>query len=172
MKHRLVAGTINHWPDDDEWRNYTLDVANRPIWSSDLDIAVQPNFVCDLAAMPMFREAMFDEVRAHHVLEHLARDHATLALQEIHRILKPAGILDVEVPDIGRVTAAWAAGELDVAGFSQWLYGEQLPEHQPGDSHRWPWTEEQLRVALEIAGFRVDDPEPTGLAVRFRAVKR
>lgn len=171
MKHRLVAGTINHRADDGEWRNWHLDVENRGIWSADLEITVQPDFVADIAQLPIFRDEMFDEVRAHHVLEHLAHDRALLALDEFHRILVPGGILDVEVPDIARVIDAYTAGTLDHSGLSQWLYGEQLPDHTPGDSHRFPWTDLFLYDALEAADFEVGDPEDTGLAVRFRAVK-
>lgn len=171
MKTRLVCGTINDWRDDDEWLNYTLDIENRGIWSADLEIIVQPDFVADIATMPIFRAEMFDEVRAHHILEHLSRARAVLALDELHRILKPDGVLDVEVPDVLRVFKAYMAGELEHDGFSQWLYGEELSVHEPGDSHRYPWTELFLASALMDAGFTITEPEPTGLAVRFRAVK-
>jgi predicted SAM-dependent methyltransferase len=171
MKHRLIAGTINHWPDDGEWRNWHLDVENRGIWSSALEITVQPDFVADIACLPVFRDEMFDEVRAHHVLEHLPRSRAVLALAEFQRILVPGGVLDIEVPDVAGVLDAYADGQLDHPGLAQWLYGEELPEHTVGDSHRYPWTELVLFDALEDAEFEVGDPLDAGLAVRFRAVK-
>lgn len=171
VKHRLVAGTINHWPDDDEWRNWHLDVENRGIWSEELVCTVQPDFVADIAQLPIFRDEMFDEVRAHHVLEHLPRSRGVLALAEFHRVLVDGGVLDVEVPDVARVLDAYGAGELDHPGLAQWLYGEELAEHTAGDSHRYPWTELVLFDALEDADFDPGDPLETGLAVRFRAVK-
>jgi predicted SAM-dependent methyltransferase len=171
VKLRLIAGTINHWPDDGEWHNVTLDVSNRGVWDRELDMPLQPDFVGDIASLPQFRDDTFNEVRLHHVLEHLAPARGELALAELHRILKSGGVLDIEVPDLDKIAAAYTAGELDHAGVSQWLLGEQLANHESGDSHRSLWTESILSAALEAAGFAVGDPEETGLATRFRAVK-
>lgn len=170
-KRRLIAGTINSWPDDGEWVNFHLDVSDRGIWSRELDMTVQPDFVCDLASMPIFRDGMFDEVRAHHVLEHLAPDHAVMALAEVLRVLVPGGVLDVETPDIDRVCHAYVAGELDQDGLAQWLYGEQLPNHETSDSHRSLWTVDTLGRALRDHGFVSGQPIDAGYATRYRAVK-
>lgn len=172
MKHRLIAGTINHWPDGDGWQNWTLDVSDRPVWSSDLSMAVAPDFVADLTGgLPDFRDEMFDEVRVHHVLEHLSFDGTRAAAGAIWRILRPLGTLDVEVPDLDGIAQAYVAGELDFDGAQQWLYGEQLPNHLPGDSHRVAWTEAELRRVLTDAEFVVGPRLAEGLAIRFIATK-
>lgn len=172
MKHRLIAGTINHWPDTEEWQNWSLDVSPRPVWSSDLSIAVLPNFVADIAGgLPEFRSGMFDEIRCHHVLEHLTYRGAADAVLTFFRILRPDGVLDVEVPDFERISAAFAAGDLDWDGLQQWLHGEQLPQHQAGDSHRTSWTEPELRTVITRAGFDLGHREESGLALRIRAWK-
>lgn len=171
MKLRLVAGSINAWPDTDGWRNFVLDISNRGVWDRDLRMTVQPDFVDDIANLARFRADTFDEVRAHHVLEHLSEQRSLLALGEFHRVLKPAGVLDLEIPDIARVCLAWVREELDDDGLRQWLYGEQLPNHETGDSHRYAWMEHELRSVLTDIGFDVPVREETGLALRVRAVK-
>jgi predicted SAM-dependent methyltransferase len=171
VKIRAYMGTINRHPDEADWRNIDLDVSSRGIWDHDLNMAVNPDFVCDITDLTIFRDETFDAVVLNHVLEHLSYEHAHIALSEIIRVLKTGGELDIEVPDAERVTAAWIDGDLDDAGFAQWIYGEQLAEHEPGDSHRYAWTERTLRLALEKAGFRVGDRSPTGLALRFRVLK-
>jgi predicted SAM-dependent methyltransferase len=119
-----------------------------------------------------FRDEMFDEVVMHHVIEHLPLREARSAFSETLRVLKVEGTFDIEVPDIDRVVRAWLADELDDDGFQQWVYGEQLTNHEPGDSHRYGWTESNLVRELNEAGFRLDHPrEETGLALRFIARK-
>jgi SAM-dependent methyltransferase len=55
--------------------------------------------VCDLARAPWpFRDACAGEVRAWHVLEHLPGYALDTAMEEIHRILAPGGVLYVKVP--------------------------------------------------------------------------
>lgn len=171
MKKRLYTGSINARPDEDGWRNYVLDVSPRPVWDRDLSMAVLPDFVGDIAALVDFRDATFDEIVAHHVLEHLSLPRALAALAELNRVLVDGGTLDLEVPDIARVCKAWLHDELDHPGLIQWLYGEQLPQHEPGDSHRYGWTEQLLAAALAEARFEAGAPIDAGLACRFRAVK-
>lgn len=168
---KLVAGSINGWADEDGWRIYVLDVSGRGVWDRDLEMVVQPDFIADIAHLPQFRDETFHEIRLHHVLEHLPPGEAMLALMELHRILKPAGVLDIEVPDVLRVATAFANGELDHAGYSQWTLGEQLENHQPSDSHRSAWTETVLRDALGATRFVVGPREESGLALRFVARK-
>lgn len=171
MKLRLHAGTINHWPDEDGWQNYHLDVSPRPIWDRTIDMGVLPDFIADLSDLGQFRAETFDEIRCHHVLEHLPIDRALEAIAGLARILKTGCVLDVETPDVAKVCKAWLHDELDMAGLSQWLLGEQLQNHEPSDSHRSVWTEDSLRDALGLAELISGDPIESGYACRFRAVK-
>lgn len=169
MKLRLLAGTINDYTEEEGWRNFTLDAQPRPVWNHDLNMAVLPDFVADIADLSAFRGQMFDEIRFHHVLEHLPASESDDALSGLWRILKVGGILDIEVPDLDRVVSAYAAGELDLAGASQWLLGEQLPTHSIYDCHRSVWTAAELGVALAGNGFEPGERQPTGHAIRFLA---
>lgn len=171
MKRRLIAGTINHWADDAEWANYHLDISDRGVWSRDLETFVKPDFVTDIAAMIEVPAETFDEVRAHHVLEHLKSDRVEVAIEEVRRVLKPGGVFDVEVPDVGKVCLAYADGDLDLAGLRQWLYGETLAEHETADSHFSAFTAEWLAGILADHGFEPGDEIDAGHAARFRAVK-
>lgn len=171
MKYRLIAGTINHYVPEEGWENLHLDVSPRGIWHHDLNLTVAPDFVADLADLSFLREEMFDEVRAHHVLEHMSYQQAEAACQSVYRVLKPGGTFDVEVPDADRVCHAYVAGELDADALSQWLYGEQLPNHEPGDSHRYGHTPATLGGLLAQAGFKFGDRDDTGLALRYLAKK-
>lgn len=169
MKLRLCAGVINHYVPEEGWQNVHLDISDRGIWHPELGTFVRPEFIGDIANMIDFRDSMFDEVRLHHVLEHLTFDRGRVALGEIHRVLKPGGILDIEVPDMDRIIEAWKMGRHQPADLQQWIYGEQLPHHEPGDSHRYGYSGPVLKSCLQDAGFRIVEEPETGLAVRYRA---
>jgi predicted SAM-dependent methyltransferase len=171
MRFRLIAGTINRYQPEAGWINVHMDVSSRPIWITELSFAGLPDVVGDVANMVDFRDEMFDEVRMHHVIEHLPLERARSAFHETWRVLKPHGTFDIEVPDLDRVVRAWLADELDDGGVQQWLYGEQLANHEPGDSHRYGWTERNLIRELSDANFMLNPREETGLALRFIAQK-
>jgi len=171
VKKRLIAGTINHWADDEVWHNVHLDISDRGIHDAAIGAFVQPDVVADLSnGLPMFGDDTFDEVRAHHVLEHIPYG-GPLAIAAIFRVLKPGGVFDVEVPDMDRIAKAWVDGEHDHADLQQWIYGEQLKNHEPGDSHRFAFSEDVLRDLLMAAGFTVGERMETGLALRLIATK-
>lgn len=170
MKTRLVAGTINNYPDQEGLRVYNLDASNRGIWDAGIEAFVQPDFVMDIAHMPEFRDDMFDEVICHHVLEHLAPGQTILALREFFRILKPLGTFDVEVPDMDVVAAQWLSGERSQADLQQWIHGEDLDG--PFDGHRYSWTARSMQEALLETGFNIlQEPKEPNLAARFIAAK-
>lgn len=65
----------------------------------DVSPAYSPNFQHDMLQMPWpFEDATFDALRCWHVLEHIERKHQIDVMNEMHRILKPGGVADIEVP--------------------------------------------------------------------------
>lgn len=171
MKKRLIVGVINRYYPEEGWQNWHLDVSDRGIWDPEIEMTVYPDFVGDVADLADFRDETFDEVRAHHVLEHLTVADVESAAEGVHRILVPGGVFDVEVPDVSRVGRAIESGELERDGWNQWLYGEALVNHEPGDTHRSGWTYNELSAVLGAAGFGVGVREETGLALRLLAYK-
>ncbi len=65
-----------------------------------LDVALLKgvDVVADLRGGIPFDEGTFDKVIAHHVLEHFFPDDLINLMNEIHRVLKDGGVIDIEVP--------------------------------------------------------------------------
>lgn len=170
MKVRLIAGTINRYPDDEEWRNIHLDAEDRPIYDQQTGIMVKPDVIAKLEdELPMFPDETFDEVRCSHVIEHLSLDHAGLAFAAIFRVLRHGGTFDVETPDMDRIAEAWLNRAYSLEELQQWIHGEDMGGRF--DGHRSSWNEAMLRERLHSAGFTIGVREETGLAVRVIAEK-
>jgi ubiquinone/menaquinone biosynthesis C-methylase UbiE len=174
MKKRLIAGTINHRANDEEWENVHLDISSRGIYDENQGRArfVPPDVVADLSdGLPMFDRDTFDEVRLNHVLEHLPLEPLKLTLAAVFRVLKPGGVADIEVPDMDAVCKAWVDGQYTRDQLQQWIFGEQLKHHEPGDSHRYGFWEERLRELLHAAGFVAGERIDAGLGLHLLAQK-
>jgi SAM-dependent methyltransferase len=175
VKLRLIAGTINDYTAEEGWKNFTLDVSERKVWDHDLESFVLPDFLADVAdgvELADMRAAMFDQIRFHHVLEHIPIDRAPAAVRTLYRLLKPGGELDIEVPNVDAIARAYITGDLDLDGLSQWFLGEQLPTHTIYDCHRSVWTERTIRGVLSASGFRSPHAKiDAGYAIRFLAVR-
>lgn len=91
---------------------------------------------------------VFDEIICSEVLEHLARD--AEVVRSFARILKPAGVLHVCVPN---------AEHPDNRGRAR-------AEHESGGHVRPGYTPESLRALLEPAGFRVAEIQGLGGPIR------
>jgi predicted SAM-dependent methyltransferase len=61
------------------------------------DIAGQPDVRCDARFLP-FRGGAFEGIKCHHVLEHIERRDLVGVMNEAHRVLKPGGAIDIEMP--------------------------------------------------------------------------
>lgn len=67
----------------------------------DWNVLANPDVCHDLNVVPYpFGDSAFDLIEADHVLEHLDRPFAVMA--EIHRILRPGGLLIIKVPHFSR----------------------------------------------------------------------
>lgn len=95
----------------------------------------------------------FDAVVMHHVLEHLPDSFATL--EEVHRILRPGGIVAVEVPNFGSIDA-----RIDKSIFCQVL---DLPRHL------YFFTPQTLQMTLEKTGFEVLSCAPS-ISKKFKGL--
>ena len=69
-------------------------------WESiDRSDAYKPDYVHDLTDFPWpFEDEAFDELRCSHILEHIDRSLLVSVMNEMHRIMKPGGMLHIESP--------------------------------------------------------------------------
>lgn len=124
-----------------------------------VDVQGDPDIKADVRSLPI-PDACVDEAVSIHVLEHLYRWEAPAALREWHRVLKPGGLLAIEVPDLLKCAASIIAGGKERAGvwgvFGDPNYGDPLMVH------RWCYTAAELCGELRKVGFarvRVRDPQ-------------
>lgn len=93
-----------------------------------------------------FPNAAFDAVHMSHVLEHLLDPKATLA--EIHRILRPGGVVVIEVPN--------ELGDLFTSIQTTVLRRPQLPYEVP-EPHTFFFSARTLSRLVSAAGFKSVD---------------
>lgn len=66
--------------------------------SLDRDPATKPDVCHDIETRFPFEDNAFDEVRAFHILEHVHTEKKTFVMYEIWRVLKPGGVVEIEMP--------------------------------------------------------------------------
>lgn len=102
-------------------------------------------FLADILDYPS-RDDVFDVVFFNHVLEHIPGDDR--ALQTVHRILKPGGLLVLGVPNEG----AW---------WWQWAY-RRAPHVRANTDHVNFYTADSLSTKVRGAGLVVSEVEHLG----------
>ena len=116
-----------------------------------------PEILAGALSVPL-PDGCADEIMAIHGFEHLYRWEAPQALAEWRRLLKPGGLLVLEMPDVKkcaknliRFIETEDVKSLDsLAMFG--LYGD--PGYQdPFMCHRWGWTPKTLKPLLKANGF-------------------
>lgn len=123
----------------------------------------------DAVGLP-FDSDYFDEVIMVHCLEHLDMEQGNLAIKEAHRVLKPGGTFDVELPDLLKACELMPTVHVTALGDNQpWhrimglLYGAVGIEHGgEGQYHLCGYTQEYLRFKLEERGFKDIKLVPVG----------
>ena len=85
------------------WREIRLDI----------DPDVHPDFVASMTDMRVIADQKVDAVYSSHNLEHLYPHEVPLALREMRRVLKPAGVAFIALPDLQEVARHVADGKLE-----------------------------------------------------------
>jgi len=135
---------------------------------TNLDIRKAENVdvVCDCRKLP-FGDNSIEEIKAHHILEHFATDETCSVLMEWKRVLKPNGIMEVQVPDGEQIYKSYIASqsnEREIRKGFEWVaqkmygcvetnrawHGKDCWKYMHKNVFNW----ESLRRALEEAGFR------------------
>lgn len=116
-----------------------------------------------------------DAVAAIHVLEHFYRWEAPAMLAEWRRILKPGGVLILELPCMdkvfGYVAQCIEKREPMVPFMSLYaLYGD--PKHEnPLMTHKYGWFTAELQRVLESVGFTTIRSERPRYHFEFRDMR-
>jgi glycosyltransferase involved in cell wall biosynthesis len=93
-----------------------------------------------------------DEIRALYIIEHFTFHEVAKVLGEWYRVLKPGGKLVLETPDFLESCRAFVNGD---EGFRVHIYGHFFCfPWMPGQTHKFLFTETQLRTNLTWAGFK------------------
>jgi hypothetical protein len=130
----------------------------------DIDPDVHPDFIASLTDMHVIPDGLVDAVYSSQAIEHLYSHEVSLALREIHRVLKPTGFTLITLPDLQEVARHVAEGRLEdplymspagpVAPLDI-LYGHR-PAQVSGNVLKAPrtgFTSATLASALINAGF-------------------
>lgn len=94
-----------------------------------------------------FDQQAFDKVLGFHVLEHIPIEKALHFFQESHRVLKPAGLLILECPDMVGMAKDFVNGNW---GEIRRIYAS---DREPGDQHRWGYDASSMSTLAMVTGF-------------------
>jgi len=111
------------------------------------------DLVLDVRKGLPFSDGSVDRIVAHHFLEHLSLDEASVVVRDWHRVLRVNGICEVCVPDVFLGAQMARLGQWT---FSEWLgalYGAE-ETHVPAQQHRWGYTGDTVGELCRAAGFR------------------
>jgi len=86
-----------------EWEEIRLDV----------DPSVEPDIVTSMTDIDAIADASVDAIWSSHNLEHLESHEVPLALREWRRVLRPAGIAFMTLPDLAQVAKLVADDEIN-----------------------------------------------------------
>jgi len=110
----------------------------------------------DVQKLP-YPDNSVDEIKAFHIIEHFNFFEIKDVLEEWYRVLKPGGRLYLETPDFLETCRSFVEGTTAMP-IEEWrvtLYGHFFAHPWvPGQTHKFLFTENQLRTNLSWAGFK------------------
>lgn len=112
----------------------------------------------DVSKLP-YDDNTVDEIKAFHIIEHFHFFEIQEVLKEWYRVLKPGGKLYLETPDFLETCRSFVEGNpatgMDIEQWRILLYGHFFAHAWiPGQTHKFLFTETQLRANLGWAGFQ------------------
>jgi len=139
-----------------------------------VDLYAPDDAVCDVRFDVMklpYPDNSVDEIKAFHIIEHFHFNETKELFNEWYRVLKPGGKLWLETPDFLASCKSFVEGNpsTDIENWRLFLYGNffATADPIPGQTHKFLFTEHQLRVNLSWAKFnRVNRLQPTSKYVQ------
>lgn len=139
----------------------------------DINPGCKPHIVGSILDMKKIEDHSMDAVYTSHVLEHLYAHEAPIALKEMWRVLKPAGMAVVIVPDIQYLGEKIGRGELEDKLYMSdagpisvcdvlWGYRPALAKGNIYMAHKFGYTKDTLGKRLSAAGFETIKVRRTG----------
>jgi predicted SAM-dependent methyltransferase len=114
------------------------------------DLGVRPLIICDISERMPFEGDQFKEIHGMHCLEHISHLKTDAVLREWNRILRPGGLLRIDVPNL-RYWATRIVNDLRDQEAVVHLYGNQ--DYGDLNVHRTGFTDSLLELAYLKAGF-------------------
>lgn len=143
---------VASWPSAFHRLLYRFSGANRYYSLSDYCALLQDHVFVhrDLSGCLPFPDQSVDFLYCSHFLEHLSRPDALRLLKESNRVLKPAGMLRICVPDLAYAVALYAQGESKKM-LANYFFVEDLESSMA--RHRYMYDYPLLEAALRESGF-------------------
>jgi len=110
------------------------------------------DYDCDIRKLP-FEDDSADEIVSVHCVEHFYIHEILDVIKEWRRVLKPDGVMVLELPCLDKVLMHFYNGSPE--NMTLWaIYGDPRT-HKDGEPalHKWCWSKQQFRELLILAGF-------------------
>jgi len=115
---------------------------------------------CDIRKLP-FDDDSVDYIAAYHVIEHFTQEELIYTvIPEWKRVMKKFAVLDLEFPNIIKITDLYKSFEetYDSKSFHDSLINLVMGNHNVmGAGHMWAWTENSMKIFLEMNGFFIKE---------------
>lgn len=140
----------------------------------DIDPQTHPDVIADVRDLSCLGEGSFDAVYMSHLLEHFPRWEVSRVLEQVHRVLKLEGFVEIRVPHVKAVFEAVLEGhDVDGTLYDSAMgpisaldilfgHGRSLEQGNEFMAHRTAFTPHFLERLLRQAGLRVELCQPTG----------
>ncbi len=117
-----------------------------------MDYVGGQDIVGDIKELKTFKDDSVDEIHAIHVFEHIHRMDCETVAKEWWRVLKPRGLLALELPCLNKMAKLIVDGEPNIRLTLLGLYGDPR-EKNIYMEHKWGWSVEELGTVLSTCGF-------------------
>jgi predicted SAM-dependent methyltransferase len=113
--------------------------AIKPGWLNvDIDPRLEGAIYMDATQPMMLRDASVDFAYCEHMIEHVTLDDAIAMLRELHRVLKPSGMLRIATPEMDKIVGLKNGGldarQEDYVRLSNTQFGSEFERSSPQNS--------------------------------------